>query len=484
MITLKDAIQLSKRGNVIPVFTRIPADLYTPVLAYMSVAHTTSENFLLESVEGGEKLARYSFLGAEPYLIIEGARDSVTIIQGKKKKIVSGQPLEILHKFFFQYKPVAMEGLPRFTGGGVGYFSYETAALSEKLPITNPDSLGLPLFRFGLYNRLLIFDHLKQELIILANIITPTSQTDLTKQYKAAELWIKRIQKQLVTPKRIAEKKEISKSKIQPHIKRNAFVETVKKAQHYIHEGDIFQVVLSQRWHVDSKRNPLTVYRRLRRLNPSPYMFLLNFGDNSLVGASPEMMARVEHGEIETRPIAGTRKRGTNEAEDAAMIKELLKDAKELAEHTMLLDLGRNDIGRVSEPGSVIIQEQMKIEKYSHVIHIVSSVKGKLRRSIPSLSGHMACFPAGTVSGAPKIRAMEIINELESEQRGVYAGSVGYIDFWGNIDSCIAIRTLVKKKNRYFLQAGAGIVANSVPEKEFEETEAKARILVEAVTGE
>ncbi|MEA3297207.1 MAG: chorismate-binding protein, partial [candidate division Zixibacteria bacterium] len=382
------------------------------------------------------------------------------------------------------YKPAKVEGLPRFTGGAVGYFSYDTVRWVERIPNVNPDNIGLPKMRFGLFDRIVVFDHLRQEIILIANILHEKGQPGLKSKYDDALNTIERLRSKLAGPLRMTPEKPTGKPEIVAHCTQDEYTGMVQKVRRYIREGDIFQAVLSQRWHLDSDRSALSVYRRLRRLNPSPYMFLLRFGRNAVVGSSPEMLARVEKGFIETRPIAGTRPRGKNEREDERNIRSLITDPKELAEHTMLLDLGRNDIGRVSQPGSVHLKSKMTIEKYSHVIHLVSSVCGRLKQKTPPLDGHFACFPAGTVSGAPKIRAMEIIDELEKEQRGIYAGSIAYLDFWGNLDSCIAIRTIVKKGKSFYLQAGAGIVADSKPVREFRETEAKARVLVEAVTGE
>ncbi len=486
MISFSEIHKLSGQGNVIPLFEKIPADLDTPVSAFIKLAKGKKESFLLESIEGGEKLARYSFLGFEPYLVIESDGKSVLTRTGNIKAQIDAPPLNFLKEFFQRYRPVAVKGLPRFTGGAVGYFAYDTVRWLEKLPDKNQDGIGLPEMRLCLYSRIIAFDHLKQEIIIIANLLLEQNSEPLRKQYAGAVKWIKSAVAQLSKPIKTnpISQKTKSKPKVIAHQNQPIFEKIVRKAQAYIKEGDIYQVVLSQRWHINSHKSALEVYRRLRRINPSPYMFLLNFDDNAIVGASPEMMVRIEKGQIETRPIAGTRPRGENEAEDNRLIKELLTDEKELSEHTMLLDLGRNDIGRVSATGSVRVKEKMIVEKYSHVMHIVSSVTGELKPQCQPVDGHFACFPAGTVSGAPKIRAMEIIDELETERRGVYAGSIAYLDFWGNLDSCIAIRTLVKKGKTYYIQAGAGIVADSQPSREYEEIRAKAFASIQAVTGE
>ena len=484
MLTFKEVQKLNAKGNVIPLCTRISADLDTPVSAFIKLTGGKKDAFLLESIEGGEKLARYSFVGFDPFLIIEGDKNGVILRQGKVVKKVDADPQEFIKELFSFYKPVQIGDLPRFTGGGVGYFAYDTIRWVEDIPDKNIDVLNLPEMRIGLFQNIIAFDHLKQEIIIISNILHDKSEKGLKKKYDDAKAAIadsavklsKNIPKIQPTPK--------FKANLKSNYSEAEFSKMVRKAQKYIKEGDIFQVVLSQRWEIESKKSDLAVYRKLRRINPSPYMFLLRFENDAVIGSSPEMMVRIEKDIIETRPIAGTRPRGKNDAEDEKQIKDLLADEKELAEHTMLMDLGRNDIGRVSVAGSVKVKDNMIIEKYSHVIHIVSSVVGKLLKKMKPLDGFFACFPAGTVSGAPKIRAMEIIDELEKEKRSVYAGSIAYLDFWGNLDSCIAIRTVIKKNNKYYVQAGAGIVADSKPKREYNETKAKAQVLMEAIVGE
>ncbi len=483
-MTAKAIAALAKQGNVIPVFARIPSDLETPVGAYIKLASGRPYSFLLESVEGGEKLARYSFIGVDPFLVIEGRWKQVIVRQGKKERHIAASPLEFLKELFSVYQPVRIEGLPRFTGGGVGYFSYDAIRWIERVPDTRPDPIGLPECQFGLYSRIVVFDHLRQEIIVIVNVLHDSGQKGLAAKITRAQRLLKETISALQRPLRIP-KPPPKKQKVRMIAEqtRPDFETMVRRAEHHIKEGDILQVVLSQRWRLNSKSDPLSVYRNLRRLNPSPYMFLLNFGDNAVIGSSPEMLVRIEDGTIEGRPIAGTRPRGKTDAEDEHLIVDLRNDEKEIAEHTMLLDLGRNDIGRVSVPGSVGVHDNMKVEKYSHVIHLVSSVKGTLKKDISALDAYFACFPAGTVSGAPKIRAMEIIDELEPTRRGVYAGSIAYLDFWGNLDSCIAIRTIVKKSQSYFVQAGAGIVADSNPTREYQETIDKAKAAVAAIRG-
>ncbi|MBU8933169.1 MAG: anthranilate synthase component I [candidate division Zixibacteria bacterium] len=483
MISYSEALKLNKRGNVIPVFERIPADLDTPVGAFLKLAQGKRDSFLLESIEGGEKLARYSFLGFDPFLIIEGEADRVVLMQGRSKRVLEADPIEFVKEMFRFYRPVKMAGLPRFTGGGVGYFSYDTVRWIEDIPDDNPDTIGLPSMRLAMYRHLVVFDHLRQEILVIANILHESGESGFKARYQEACATVRKLIKRLQSARVKVPNDQSGRPRIKADYTKREFESMVRKAKRYIKEGDIFQVVLSQRWQVKSDLSALTLYRRLRRINPSPYMFMVNCGNSSVIGSSPEMMVRVEGRAIETRPIAGTRPRGKDETEDKRMVADLLGDAKELAEHTMLLDLGRNDLGRVSRPGSVKVAEKMLVEKYSHVIHLVSSVVGKMKPKIAPLEGLFSCFPAGTVSGAPKIRAMEIIDELEKERRGVYAGTVAYLDFWGNLDSCIAIRTVVKRGDTFYIQAGAGIVADSKPAREYRETEAKAKVLLTAITG-
>lgn len=485
MISISEVKTLSKQGNVIPIYEKIPADLDTPVSAFIKLASNKKQSFLLESIEGGEKLARYSFLGFDPIITLESNGEYVTAITGKKRSKFHKPPLIYLKELFHSYRPVPVKGLPRFTGGAVGYFAYDTIRWLETVPDSHHDSIGLPLMRLILYSRIVAFDHLRQEIVLIANLMT-NGEKSLELQFKESLKWINETKRKLIQPVKYNSKSAKPKraAKFIADTDQSEFESKVRTAKNYIREGDIYQVVLSQRWHAGSNKPALEVYRRLRRINPSPYMFLLNFGNDAVVGASPEMMVRIEKGVIETRPIAGTRPRGENDAEDEKLIKDLLSDKKELSEHTMLLDLGRNDIGRVSQTGSVKVKERMIVEKYSHVIHIVSSVTGQMHGRYQPIDGHFACFPAGTVTGAPKIRAMQIIDELETQKRGVYAGSIAYLDFWGNLDSCIAIRTLVKKGKTYYVQAGAGIVADSDPTREYNETKSKAFAAMQAVTDE
>lgn len=483
MISYAEAKAMAERGNVVPVFTRVPSDLETPVSAFMKLAARKKYAFLLESIEGGEKLARYSFIGFDPFLTLQGQADAMIVRKGRFSKRFACDPKDFLDGLFEVYQPVRVEGLPRFTGGGVGFFAYDTIRWTERVPDDNPDNIGLPEMMFGIYSTILAFDHLKQEIIIIANILHEPDERGFKAKYARARKSIEDIAERLTRPLRRMTPTRSKAGRPKALTEQSEFEKTVRQAKKHIREGDVFQVVLSQRWQIGSDESALEVYRRLRRINPSPYMFLLNFGNDSIVGASPEMMVRIEDRDIETRPIAGTRPRGRTEDEDNRRIADLKADPKEVAEHTMLLDLGRNDLGRVCQPGTVRVKDNMTVEKYSHVIHLVSSVVGRLQRGRSALDGLFACAPAGTVSGAPKIRAMEIIDDLEKSHRGVYAGTIAYLDFWGNLDSCIAIRTIVKRGRDYYVQAGAGIVADSKPRREFEETRAKAGALIEAIVG-
>jgi anthranilate synthase component I len=483
MISFDEVKRLAVRANVIPLYATISADLDTPVSAYLKIRKAKGESFLLESIEGGEKLARYSFLGGTPFETITGYADSVTTKRGRKDHSTLCSPLTWLNAYFRQFTSTRLENLPRFTGGAVGYFSYDFVRLLEKLPNRHNELKKKVLFRLDVYRDIVVFDHVKQEIIVIANILTEDGSQGLKEKYVDAKSRIEKLTGRLSGAIPRQTKGAVAHAKIKPTITKAAYEQSVVRAKEYIREGDIFQAVLSQRWTARSSASSLDVYRRLRRLNPSPYMFLLDHGDSAVIGSSPEMLVRIENGDIETRPIAGTRPRGTTPERDAALEAELLADKKELAEHTMLVDLGRNDLGRVCKPGTVRLAESMHVERYSHVMHLVSSVAGKMKEGLSPMDGLAACFPAGTVSGAPKIRAMEIIDELETCERGIYSGAVGYIDFWGNVDSCITIRTVVKDGAQYIIQAGAGIVADSVPEREYQECCSKAGVLFEAIGG-
>ncbi|MFH1094439.1 MAG: anthranilate synthase component I [Candidatus Omnitrophota bacterium] len=484
--------KLSKKGNLIPVYTELLADLETPVSAFMKI-DTGFYSYLLESVEGGEKIARYSFLGSNPSLIFQSKGKNIELLQksGSRFKKISyttkTDPLDEIKKIIRQYKFVSVDGLPRFCGGLVGYMSYDSVRFFENIPDKNPDDLKLYDCIFVLTDTILIFDHIAHKIKVVSNVHLDDKRGRLTsgaldKIYDNAKNKIDNLAKMLQKPLRIRKKsRKIQPFNVKSNVSKAKFIRAVAKAKEYIRAGDIIQTVLSQRFKTQINAKTFDIYRALRMVNPSPYMYYLKFSDTKLIGSSPEVMLRCEANIAEVRPIAGTRIRGKNEEEDRILSENLLKDPKERAEHIMLLDLGRNDLGRVCSYGSVKVKELMKIEKYSHVMHIVSDVQGEIKKGLDNLEVLKATFPAGTVSGAPKIRAMEIIDELETVRRGPYSGCVGYFSFSGNLDSCITIRTIVVKGKTAYIQAGAGIVADSKPEKEFQETVNKARALLKAI---
>ncbi len=474
--------KLAKNGNLIPVYTEVVADMMTPASIYLHMQDDTP-SYLLESVEGEEKIARYSFIANNPSLVIRSKGGKMEKISEKGRKTIKlkTDPLDEIKKILAEYKFVKLPGLPRFCGGLVGYISYDMVRFFEKLPDKNKDDLNLPDSCFLLTDTLIIFDHVKHKILIVSNAHI---KGGVNRAYDKA---VKNIAKALKKLKRPMSnkpgRKKLKKSnfKVKSNFSRNKFYNIVKKAEEYIKQGDIIQTVLSQRFQVDFNVDKFDIYRALRTINPSPYMFFLDFGKFSLIGSSPEVMVRCEDGNVEVRPIAGTRPRGKDEKEDKKLAENLLRSKKERAEHLMLVDLGRNDISRVCTYGSIKVPEFMIVEKYSHVMHIVSDCTGKLKKGKDSFDVIRASFPAGTVSGAPKIRAMEIIDELENAKRGPYAGCVGYFSFSGNLDSCITIRTIITKGNKAYVQAGAGIVADSNYKREYEETENKARALIKAI---
>jgi anthranilate synthase component 1 len=488
--SLKEFLQLSQKGNIIPVYKEINADLDTPVSAYLKIGKS-GYSFLLESVEGQEKIARYSFLGTDPSLIFLSKGRNIKLIRPHTKRIerftASGSPLDEIKRIMTPFRSVNVKGLPRFYGGLVGYIGYDTVRFFEDIPDNNPDDLKLADCVFMLTDTILIFDHVNHVIKIVNNVYLPGRPGAKAKirLFKQAVKKIEAIESDFRGS--VALKEEgagrVAPLKIVSNFSKSEFKKRVVKAKEYIRKGDIIQVVLSQRFQVKTLRRPFDIYRALRSLNPSPYMYFLKLNKLCVVGSSPEMLVRCEDGVIQTRPIAGTRPRGKSESEDALLAAELVKDKKERAEHLMLVDLGRNDLGRVSKSGRVEVSEFMNVEKYSHVMHLVSEVKGAIDTSRFDVYDCLrAAFPAGTVSGSPKIRAMEIIDELENVRRGPYAGCVGYFSFSHNLDSCITIRTILVKGNSAYIQAGAGIVADSVPEKEYSETVNKAKALIEAIT--
>lgn len=483
---------LARSGkNLIPVYKEILADTLTPVNAFLKLGESPS--FLFESVIGGEKWARYSFLGLKPAITIKASGTRVELKEGKGKttSFETPDPIEFLREFMgkFNAAEAAELSLPRFYGGFVGYIGYDMVRFMEELPDGGKRGLEMPDMFLMLTDALLIFDYLKQNVKVLVNVRLEPGDDPLL-EYEKAVGKIDRIIKRLRAPVQKASKElfdfgangKIKKPAFSSSFrKRKDFEKAVERTKEYILAGDIVQGVLSQRFEKETSADPFSIYRALRVINPSPYMYFLDTGGAQLVGSSPEILVRLEGDEITLRPIAGTRRRGKTQEEDGALELELKADPKELAEHIMLVDLGRNDVGRVARIGSVKVPELMVVERYSHVMHIVSNVEGRLRKGLNSFDVLKACFPAGTVSGAPKVRAMEIIEELEPVRRGPYAGAVGYFGFSGNMDTCITIRTLIIKDKVVYVQAGAGIVADSVPENEYIETLNKAMAMMEAV---
>jgi len=489
---LKEFLKLCTKGNVIPLYKEINADLDTPVSVFLKI-HKNDYSFLFESVEGQEKTARYSFLGCNPSMVFKSKAHRIEIIYPPRNKTrifsTKSSALIELKKLMRNFKSVLVPGLPRFYGGMVGYMGYDMVRFFEEIPDKNPDDLKLADSFFILTDTILIFDHVNHTIKIVKNIILPTRKKLLSysqkKQiYQEALDTIEGIQRDFNTP---IPKTEESLARSNPKTARanctkTGFARIVKKAKNYIKKGDIIQVVLSQRFRLPLAKPAFAVYRALRSLNPSPYMYYLALKDTTLIGASPEMLVRCEEGVVRTRPIAGTRRRGKDSREDEMLKGELINDEKERAEHLMLVDLGRNDLGRVCQSGTVEVSEFMSVEKYSHVMHLVSEVKGKLDNTRFDVYDVLqATFPAGTVSGSPKIRAMEIIDELENLRRGPYAGCVGYFSFSHNMDTCITIRTIVAHKGYAYIQAGAGIVADSIADREYTESVNKAKALIEAV---
>ncbi len=478
--SLKEFIRKSKKGNLIPVYREILADLETPVSAFAKI-DTGDYSYLLESAEKGEKLGRYSFLGSNPSLIFKSKGRKVEIItEGKKKVQKVSDPLVALKKLMAQYKFVKVKELPRFIGGMVGYLSYDMVRFFEELPDENPDDLNLPDAIFLLTDTILIFDHLEHKIKVISNAYVRKSPK---KAYQEAVRKIEDLISQLRKP--VSQKSKVkspkSKVKIKSNFTKEGFKKKVTKAKEYIKAGDIIQVVPSQRLETKITVDSFDIYRALRTINPSPYMYYLKCKNLRLIGSSPEILVRLEEGVVEVRPIAGTRHRGKTLKEDRTLEKELLAHPKDKREHMMLVDLGKRDLRKVSRPGSVRVNELMVIEKYSHVMHIVSDITGRLRKNKDSFDVLRSNFPAGTVVGAPRKRALEIIEELEPVKRGPYAGAVGYFSFSGNLDTCITIRTIVIKGNQAYIQAGAGIVADSIPEREYQETMNKARALIKAI---
>ncbi len=482
--------ELCRQGNLIPVYKEVLGDAETPVSSFLKLGKRPS--FLLESVEGGEKWARYSFLGVDPSLVIS-TRGTITEIRDAHGVATSQveDPLTIVKEILSRYRPVAVKGLPRFTGGFVGYVGYDAVKRFERVPDLGKQGFPVPDIFLMLTDTILVFDNLRQTIRVVSNVHVDGADSD--EVYAGAERKIDALIAALLSGKQESYPVEISSQRsftaatygdelFSSNFEVSEFFEAVEKAKEYVAAGDVVQVVLSQRFERETDIDPFTIYRALRVVNPSPYMYYLETGQGvQLVGSSPEILVRLEGDAVTVRPIAGTRRRGENDDEDLSLEEELKKDPKEVAEHIMLVDLGRNDVGRVAEIGTVRVTDLMTVERYSHVMHLVSNVEGRLREGLDAFDVFRACFPAGTVTGAPKVRAMEIIEELEPTRRGPYAGSVGYFSYTGNMDTCIAIRTLIVHDGKVYVQAGAGIVADSVPEKEYMETMNKARAMMEAV---
>jgi len=496
----KDFERLAANHTLIPVYRSLAADLETPVSAFLRLAADESECFMLESVEGGERVGRYTFIGVRPYRKIVAWGKSIEVIEAAPSKarahasqtrIFEGDVFALLKAALQGHQPARLPELPPFTAGAVGFFAYDVVRQIERLPSLAKDDLGMPDACLMFFDEVLAFDHVRNAILIIVT-------ADLTRYkpkaaYDDAIERLDRLEKKLAKPlPRPKLRAAHGKLNVKASSKKQRFLDAVTTSKEYIAAGDIFQVVVSQRFEVEPDVDPFSIYRSLRIVNPSPYMYFLRFGLKKpgtkgkpevthIVGSSPELLVRVKQRAVEYRPIAGSRPRSSDEAEDLRLGEEMLADEKERAEHVMLVDLGRNDVGRVSEFSSVRVKDFMFIERYSHIMHIVSAIEGKLRPELTPVDAFRACFPAGTLSGAPKIRAMEIIEELEPTRRGIYGGSILYADFSGNLDSCIAIRTLLLKGKKGYIQAGAGIVADSIPEKEYEESVNKAKAVVTAI---
>jgi anthranilate synthase component 1 len=476
--------RLSRSATLVPVVKSVSADLLTPVSAFLAIAENEPHAFLLESVERGEQIGRYTFLGARPYMRLRARGNVIEIERGRKHERHEGSVFEFVKLLLSEHRSAAMPGLPPFTAGAVGYFSYDVVRQLEKIGAQAKDDLSLPDCDLMFFDRLLAFDHLRHQIHIVA--AADVSRESPRRAYDRAVRDIAALEKKLAAGLRPAmwrksAKVKPGKLKIHAGTTRAKFLRSVERCKEYIAAGDIFQVVLSQRLDFIPGVKPFDLYRALRQVNPSPYLYFLRMGETQILGSSPEMLVRVTGRKLEYRPIAGTHPRGRDETEDLRLEEQMRNDEKERAEHVMLVDLGRNDLGRVSEYGSVKVKDLMYVERYSHVMHLVSALEGRLRKDLGALDAFAACFPAGTLSGAPKVRAMQIIEELEPVRRGIYGGSVLYADFAGNLDSCIGIRTMLMQGKHAYLQAGAGIVADSDPPREFEESMSKAQALLRAV---
>jgi len=485
-------LRLARTHSLVPLYRTLTADLETPVSAFLRLAAAEPECFILESVEGGEHLGRYTYIGTRPSRRIVSHGDQIEITEHGRTRRVTGDVFAHLRDALHGHKPARVSGLPPFTAGAVGFFSYDVVRQIERLPQDTEDDLGLPDACLMFFDEVLAFDHVKKEILL---IVTADLRRHKPQAAHADALRrLDRLERRLSQPlPKLRGKKPAGKLRLTPRTRKPAYLRAVEHAKEYIRAGDIFQVVVSQRLDLEPGVDPFSVYRALRIVNPSPYMYFLRFPrrvadaksphqeTTHIVGSSPELLVRVEGRRIEYRPIAGTRPRGATEESDLAAEQEMANDEKERAEHVMLVDLGRNDVGRVSEYGTVKVTNLMHVERYSHVMHLVSDIEGRLRPELSAVDALRSCFPAGTLSGAPKIRAMEIIEELEPTRRGIYGGTVLYADYSGNLTSCIAIRTLLVEGRKGYIQAGAGIVADSIPENEYQESLNKAKAVVRAI---
>jgi len=491
----KEFLALARKHSLVPVYRTLTADLETPVSAFLRAAWNEPECFLLESVEGGEQVGRYTFIGINPYKRIVARGRQIDITEGGRTTRIDGDIFHVLHDALGGHKPARIPGLPPFTAGAVGFFAYDAVRQIERLPSHAKDELGVPDACLLFFDEVLAFDHVRKQIWMVATADVTLTNPDAA--YSDAVKRLAALEKRLGKPlPKIPSGKSAGPVRVKRRTSKKDFMAAVERIKEYIAAGDIFQAVLSQRLDLSTGMDAFQVYRSLRTVNPSPYMYFLRFtpdgplgsGKTSrrtkrieLAGSSPELLVRVHDGKVEYRPIAGTRPRGSSEEEDERLEQEMMHDDKERAEHVMLVDLGRNDVGRVSDFGTVKVDRLMYVERYSHVMHIVSTIEGKLRPDLTAVDALRACFPAGTLSGAPKVRAMEIIEELEPSRRGTYGGAVLYADFSGNLDSCIAIRSLLTTDNKGYVQAGAGIVADSVPELEHQESLNKAQAVIRAI---
>ncbi len=473
--------ELSKKYTAVPVYRRLLADVLTPVSLFLNIREGGEYPFLLESVEGGEQLARYSFIGRNPYQILRFDGERTTLTNSGNTHKIEIPYFDKLKELTTAYSEPFLPELPRLKGGAVGFSAYDTFRLIEHLPNVPEDDLNLPEANWAFYDEIFAFDHVKHQVVLIKTVFTEEVE-NIEEAYEEAQTALDKMEAAAMHTDYSRREFQIHPESLKSNMDQKYFESIVEKGKEHIYEGDIFQVVLSQRFEADMEGDPFMLYRALRMVNPSPYLFYLDFDGFTLVGSSPEVLVSVQNKEIRVLPIAGTRPRGKTHEEDLELEEDLKADPKEVAEHIMLVDLGRNDLSRVCKAGTVKLERNQVIERYSHVMHIVSDVVGRIQDNQTSVDALMKCFPAGTVSGAPKIRAMEIIDELEPTKRGIYAGAVGYFDFSGNMDTCIAIRTMVVTGNKVYIQAGAGIVADSDPQKEFEETQNKAGALVQALS--